>query len=97
MNHGNNSKGHGESAVSSVTGDAVVVYTVFIRPDEHMVYGSENISKIIKRNPNEIAVLVKESGLIAWQDGPKGKWRALCADLLEFNRLEKERNSKPCQ
>jgi 2-polyprenyl-3-methyl-5-hydroxy-6-metoxy-1,4-benzoquinol methylase len=74
-----------------------VVYTIVIRPEDHMIFGAENISRIIKRNANEIPDLVKKQGLVAWQDGPKGKWRALCADLLEFNRLERERNLPPCQ
>jgi hypothetical protein len=84
------------SADSSGIGE-MVVYTVFIRPEEHMIYGADAISKIIKRDPNEIPALVRECGLSAWQVGPKGKWRALCSDLLEFNRLEKERNFNHCQ
>jgi len=96
LKRANNSDDRRKNEVLSTVGESVV-YTIVIKPDEHMVYGAEGISKIVKRNPNEIPALVRDFGLKAWQDGAKGKWRALCSDLLEFNRLEKERNLSTCQ
>lgn len=74
-----------------------VVYQIVIKPEDHMIFGGDNIGRIIKRNRKEISFLVKERGLKAWQEGDKGQWRALCSDLLDFNRQEKERYSEPCQ
>ena len=67
-----------------------VQYTILIKPEDHIIYGADRISKIIKKSPNDIPFLVKERGLKAWQEGPKAKWRALCQDLLEFNMRQKE-------
>ena len=72
-------------------------YTVFIRPEDHLVYGAEAIGRIIKRDAREIPDLVASGILPAWKGGPNGKWRALCTDLIDFNLREKERNQKPCQ
>lgn len=71
-----------------------VIYTVLISPENHLIYGAEAIGKIIKKDPREISALVESGGLIAWRDGPKGKWRALCADLLSFNDQEREKQIK---
>ena len=97
MKRANKAESREERKVSSATGDSAVVYTIVIRPEDHMVFGAENISQIIKRSVKEIPGLVRDHGLMAWKDEPNGKWRALLPDLLEFNRLEKERNLKPCQ
>lgn len=72
-----------------------VEYTVFIEPDQHMVFGAERIGKILKRGPKEIGGLVTGRGLKAWQEVEKGQWRALMSDLLEFNNQEKERYFTP--
>jgi len=69
-----------------------VSYTIMIKPEDHLIYGAEAIGRIIKRDPREIADLVERGDLQAWKDGPKGKWRALCADLMEFNNNEKNRH-----
>ena len=74
-----------------------IVYTVVIRPEDHMIYGADNIGKIIKRHPRDIQGLVETGTLKAWKDGEKGKWRALCADLLQFNSEEKKRYCNRCQ
>ena len=63
-----------------------------------MIYGADAIGKIIKKHPREIGELVAKAGLVAWQEGPTGKWRALCVDLLRFNQMQREEQSqKPCQ
>ena len=96
LKRANNKESQAGDADSCTTGSDVV-YTIMIRPEDHMVFGAENISRIIKRNAKEIPSLVRDQGLLAWKDEPNGKWRALLPDLLEFNRLEKERFTKRCQ
>ena len=68
-----------------------IVCTVLIKPEEHLVYGAEAISKIIKYDQKEFRELVAKRGLKIWQSRENGKWKALCSDLIEFNAREKER------
>ena len=56
-----------------------------IAAEDHIIFGGSRIAKIIKRDKDEIASLVKSGKLRAVKVGEKGKWRALCSDLFDFN------------
>ncbi|WP_461209937.1 helix-turn-helix domain-containing protein [Desulfocurvus sp. DL9XJH121] len=61
---------------------------------EICLVGTEEIGKAIGVGRNEVARLVREQGLPAWQEGPRGKWRALPEDLKAWLR---ERREKMCK
>ena len=81
-----------DQVVSSMDGvDGRIRCSVFIQPEQHLVYGGDKISKILHRSPKEIQNLVADRGLKAWQENGGGKWRALMVDLLEFNLAERDK------
>ena len=60
---------------------------------EHIVIGASKIAQRIGYGPNDIAQLVDEGRLTAWQTAPRGQWKTTPAYIDEFNEAEAARFS----